>query len=107
LLKVSHKKCHSKSTWQAADGYREKTDLGLKATIRGEAFKDWFNDQRQPAIVLRWLHSRNGLSSKRGPSGTSTPAITWAESQPLWPDGVRRRSIVIELRPGMLSEPKK
>jgi hypothetical protein len=107
LLKVSDKKYHSKSSWKAADGYREKTNLGTKVTIRGEAFKDWFNDQRHPAIVLRWLHSRNGLSSKRSPCGTSTPAVTWAESQPLWPDGKRRRSIVIELRPGMLPQPKK
>ncbi len=103
LLKVSHTKHHSKSAWKTADGYREKTNLGIKATIRGEAFKDWFNDRRQPAIVLRWLHSKNKFSSGRGPCGSSTPAITWAESQPFWPDGVRRRSIVIELPRGVLS----
>jgi hypothetical protein len=107
LLKVSRKKPHSKSAWNATDGYREKTNRGIKATIRGEAFKDWFTDQRQPVIVLRWLYSKNALSSKRGPSGSSAPAISWAESQPLWPDGLRRRSIVIELRPGALNDDKK
>jgi hypothetical protein len=107
LLKISHKKCHSKSTWKTADGYREKTNLGIKATIRGGAFKDWFKDQRQPAIVLRWLYSKNALSSKHGPGGTYTPAITWAESQLTWPDGLRHRSIVVELRPAVLGELKK
>jgi putative DNA primase/helicase len=107
LPKVSRKKPHSKSTWKAADGYREKTSFGIKATIRGEAFKRWFPDQRQPAIVLRWLHSKNALCSKHAPSSSSAPAITWAENQPLWPDGSRPRSIVIELRPGGLNDSKK
>jgi Domain of unknown function (DUF927) len=106
LLKFSRKKPPSKSAWNAADGYWEKTNRGTKATIRGEAFKDWFPDQRQPVIVLRWLYSKNALSSKRGPSGSSVPSITWAENQPMWPDGSRARSIVIELRPGMLDDSK-
>jgi putative DNA primase/helicase len=107
LVKVSPKKPYLKSAWKAADGYREKTNFGTKVTIRGEAFKGWFADRRQPAIVLRWLYSKNALCSKRGPSGSSAPAITWAESQPLWPDGSRPRSIILELRPGELSDSKK
>ena len=106
LLKVSRNKLHGKSAWKAAEGYREKTNHGIRVTIRGEAFKGWFADQRQPGIVLSWLHSQNALSSKRGPSGSSTPAITWAESQPLWPDGSRPRSIVLELGPGVLNDGK-
>jgi len=107
LLKVSRKKPPSKSAWNAADGYWEKTNRGIKATIRGEAFKDWFPDQRQPVIVLRWLYSKNALFSKRGPSGSSVPSITWAENQPMWPDGSRRRSIVLEQRPGGFNDSKK
>jgi putative DNA primase/helicase len=107
LLKVASKKSNSGSAWKAADGYREKSNHGTRVTIRGEAFKSWFTDQRQPAIVLRWLYSKNALCSKRGPSGNSAPAITWAESQPLWPDGSRPRSIILELRPGELSDSKK
>jgi hypothetical protein len=53
---------------ELADGYREKTHFGMKATIRGEAFKGWFADQRQPAMVLRWLHAKNTFFSKRGPT---------------------------------------
>jgi putative DNA primase/helicase len=104
LLKVSRNKVHGKGAWKAAEGYREKTNHGIRVTIRGEAFKDWFADQRQAGIVLSWLHSQNALSSRRGPSGNSAPAITWAESQPLWPDGLRRRSIVLKLGPGVLSD---
>jgi hypothetical protein len=106
LLKFSRTKSHSKSKWEATDGYWEKTNFGIKVTIRGGAFKDWFKDQRQPAIVLRWLYSKNALSSKHGPGGTYTPAITWAESQLSWPDGLRHRSIVIELPRGLLSDGK-
>jgi len=107
VLKVSRKKKHSNSAWKRADGYREKTDLGTKVTIRGEAFKGWFPDQRQPAVVLRWLRSKNALCSNRSPSGSSGPAITWAESQPLWPDGLRPRSIALKVHPGLLGDSKK
>jgi hypothetical protein len=101
LLKVSRNKLYGKGAWKAAEGYREKTNHGIRVTIRGEAFKGWFADRRQLGIVLSWLHSQNALSSKRGPWGSSAPAITWAESQPLWPDGSRTRSIVLELGPGV------
>jgi putative DNA primase/helicase len=96
VLDITKKRHHSASAWKTADGFREKTDFGTRATIRGEAFKSWFVDQRQPAIVLRSLRGKNALRGGHGlKSGTS---ITWAESQPLWPDGSRPRSIVVELR---------
>jgi hypothetical protein len=106
LLKVSRKKIYPKSMWKRAEGYREKTNNGTSATIRGEMFKSWFSDQRQPAIVLRWLHSKNALSSKRRPSRSSGGSITWAESQVVWPNRTRRRSIVIELSPDVFGEAK-
>jgi hypothetical protein len=103
LLKVSRNKHYGKGAWKAAEGYREKTNHGIRVTIRGEAFKGWFADQRQPGVVLSWLHSQNALSSNRRRSGVSSPSISWAETQKLWPDGSRPRSIVIELDPGVLS----
>jgi hypothetical protein len=71
-----------------------------RATICAEAFKGWFCDVRQPNIVLKFLRAKNALPSRRMP--TQGIGIVWAESQPMWPDGKRRRSIVIEERPGQL-----
>jgi putative DNA primase/helicase len=105
LLKLRRKNHYSKDAWKLADGYREKARHGIKATIRGEAFRGWFKDQRQPATVLRWLHSKNALASKRKPFGGAT-SITWSEVQPTWPDGSRPRSIVIELSHGLLDQLK-
>ena len=99
LLNVTPGRQYSKASWATAEGYREKTT----ATIAGGAFKAWFSDQRQAGLVLRWLHSKNAVASKRRPSGTAT-AISWAESQPQWPDGSRRRSIVIDLRHDILAD---
>jgi hypothetical protein len=106
LLKVAANRHYSPDTWKTTDGYWEKTAIGKRVTLRGDAFKGLFNDQRQPTIVLRWLHSKNALSSKHRPAPPSSMSITWAESQPQWPDGSRRRSIVIELRPEVLAEVK-
>ena len=72
--------------------------MSKRTTIRAEAFKGWFPDVRQPNLVLKFLRSKNVLPSRPTPKpGT---AIVWAESQPEWPDGSRRRSIVIDERPG-------
>jgi len=71
-----------------------------RATICAEVFKGWFSDVRQPNIVLTFLRTKNALPSRRMP--TPGTGIVWAESQPTWPDGNRRRSIVIEERRGQL-----
>jgi putative DNA primase/helicase len=105
LLKQRGKNRYSKDAWKLADGYRENARHGIKATIRGEAFRGWFKDQRQPATVLRWLHSTNALASKRKPFGGAT-SITWSEVQPTWPDGSRPRSIVIEFSNDLLDQLK-
>jgi putative DNA primase/helicase len=100
LVVFSPQKPYPNCGWHSADGYQEKTDFGAKVTIRGEAFKGWFADRRQPAIVLRWYRSKNRLTGgHRSQPGTS---ITWAESQPKWPDGSRPRSIVVNRRAGVL-----
>jgi putative DNA primase/helicase len=84
---------------KSVDGFRKGTKPN-QTTIRAEAFKHWFPDVRQPNIVLKFLRAKNALPSR--PSPKSGIAIVWAESQPMWPDGSRPRSIVIEERPGQL-----
>jgi hypothetical protein len=82
---------------ESAEGFRAG-GMSKRTTIRAEAFKGWFPDVRQPNLVLKFLRSKNVLPSRPTPKpGT---AIVWAESQPEWPDGSRRRSIVIDERPG-------
>jgi putative DNA primase/helicase len=89
----------SGSGLKSADGFRTGL-MRFRATIRAEAFKGWFPDARQPNLVLKFLRSKNVLPSRPTPKpGT---AIVWAESQPEWPDGSRRRSIVIDKDPGQL-----
>jgi hypothetical protein len=81
------------------DGYRRNE--GKKktvVTVRAEAFKRWFNDPRQPRLILDYLR-KNGQLAGSGSPGQG--GIKWAESQPIWPDGTRVRSIVITFRPAL------
>jgi hypothetical protein len=78
-----------------AESYRRTA--GGRVTIRAEAFKLWFDDSRQPKLVLEWLQSQKCLPNRATPMNGGT-GIVWAESQPQWPDGVRRRSIVIDVK---------
>jgi Domain of unknown function (DUF927) len=73
----------------------------LRATIRAEAFKGWFPDERQPNLVLKSLRSKHALPSRPMPPTKNGPAIVWAESQPTWPDGSRPRSVVIDVQPDL------
>jgi hypothetical protein len=80
------------------DGYRRNE--GKKktvVTVRAQAFKGWFNDPRQPGLVLDYLRKNGRLAGGSGSAGPGK-AIKWAESQPIWPDGTRVRSIVITFR---------
>jgi hypothetical protein len=84
---------------KSSDGFKRGTNPN-QAIIRADAFKGWFPDIRQPNVVLKFLRKKNALPSRPTPKpGT---AIVWAESQPEWPDGSRRRSIVINKHPGQL-----
>jgi hypothetical protein len=85
---------------KVTDGYIDKSGSIPKVTIRAEKFKGWFDDARQPALVLRWLYSKKALLCKPVVPAKSGNAIVWAESQPEWPNGRRPRSIVIELGDG-------
>jgi hypothetical protein len=94
----------SKQELKDSNGYFQKTELGLEATIRAGRFKMWFKDPRQPVIVLRWLYAKSALSTKGTPPTKPGTAIVWAESQPLWPGGSRPRSIVIDLSSSLLEQ---
>jgi hypothetical protein len=83
------------------DGYRRNE--GKKktvVTVRAQAFKGWFNDPRQPGLVLDYLRKNGQLAGGSGSPGRRQ-GIVWAESQPQWPDGTRPRSIVITVRPAL------
>ncbi len=84
----------------------DKSGSTLTVTIRAEKFKGWFDDPRQPALILRWLQSKKALACKPTLPTKSGNAIVWAERQPEWPDGSRPRSIVIELGDGLLDQIK-
>jgi putative DNA primase/helicase len=87
------------SALESAEGFTAG-GMSNRTTMRAEAFKGWFPDVRQANLVLKFLRSKNALPSRPTPKpGT---AIVWAESQPEWPDGSRRRSIVIDKHPGQL-----
>jgi Domain of unknown function (DUF927) len=80
--------------YRNADGFHRRQNGERQLVVRGERFKDWFSDSRQPGILLRWLGEGGALAnSKRGQHSGSS--IVWAESQVEWPDGSRPRSIVI------------
>jgi hypothetical protein len=89
-----------------ADGYRRKGATKDTIVIRAGVFKSWFDDPRHAKLVLAFLKAQGCLPGK-SKSPTSGTAIVWAESQPLWPDGSRPRSIVVRLKPTLFEEPAK
>ena len=106
MLNVVGKKQPRAEAFKVADGYAEVSGSTITVTIRAEKFKGWFNDPRQPALVLRWLLSKEALPYKPTLPAKVGNAIVWAESQPEWPDRSRPRSIVIELSHGLLNQIK-
>src|ERR1700680_162480 len=85
-----------RSRLNQTDGYRRKHMGRTRITVRPEAFKAWFDDPRQPKLALEWLRSKNALPNRPTPTKRGNE-IVWAESQPQWPDGIRHRSIVIDV----------
>ena len=102
MLKAAGTKPRRADAFKTADGYINDSGGVPTATVRAERFKGWFDDPRQPALVLRWLHAKKALATKSTLPIKSGNAIVWAESQPEWPDGHRPRSVVIELSAGLL-----
>src|SRR5262245_27666880 len=43
---------------ERVSGYIRSRAFGQRATIRAEKFKSWFDDPRQPRLVLEWLRSK-------------------------------------------------
>jgi hypothetical protein len=91
---------HKGHSLKSTEGYRrnEGEDKTV-VTVRAEAFKRWFDDPRQPRLVLDHLQKHGRLTCSGSPGGGLS--IKWAESQPTWPDGQRVRSIVITFRPAL------
>ncbi len=89
-----------------AEGFKTGGMMRDRATIRAEAFKGWFPDARQASVVLRWLRAQNALPSRPALPLKDGLAIKWAESQPTWPDGSRRRSIVIKVPADLINSLK-
>ena len=102
MLKAVGKRQPRADAFKIADGYMDQSGSAPTVTIRAEKFKGWFDDQRQPALVLRWLQSKKALPCKPTLPAKSRNGIVWAESQPEWPDHSRPRSIVIQLDKGLL-----
>jgi hypothetical protein len=87
----------SRRRLEAADGYRGQALACNRITVRAESFKAWFDDPRQPKLVLELLSSKRCLPNRPKPAKGGR-GIVWAESQPQWPDGTRRRSVVIDVK---------
>lgn len=89
------KKLPKPKSMQKADGYILATSQGQKIVVRAEKFKGLFPDRRQPRLVLNWLVEIGAATSSRKPK--SATEILWAARHKTWPDGSRKRSIVIDL----------
>jgi putative DNA primase/helicase len=85
----------AKADIKSADGYIEHRSKYYHVVVRGDAFKKWFDDTRQPALLLRWLHSQGALRRKPPPSGRSS--VVWAETRTNWPGRDRPRAIVLKV----------
>ena len=86
---------------KSVDGFRTRGRKPNQATIRAEAFKDWFPDTASRISCSRSLRAKNALPSRPGHRPRPGVAIVWAELQPKWPDGIASRSIVINVQPGL------
>jgi hypothetical protein len=91
---------------ERASGYTRSRGTGQHVTIRADKFKSWFDDPRQPRLVLEWLRSKNALPARPAVPTKGGTGIVWAESQPTWPDGSRRRSVEITILAGLFASLK-
>ena len=85
----------AKADIKSADGYIEHRSKYYHVVVRGDAFKRWFDDPRQPALLLRWLHSQGAL--RRKPSSSDRSSVVWAETRTYWPGRDRPRAIVLRV----------
>ncbi|MDQ2081530.1 DUF927 domain-containing protein [Xanthobacteraceae bacterium Astr-EGSB] len=99
---IEWKKNTSDSELRNVQGFWVRKGSHYRLTVCAKDFSSWFTDARQSALVLKWLVEKESLA-KPAPRNTIN-GIVWAESQPIWPDGVRRRSIVVDLSKDLLKE---
>jgi hypothetical protein len=62
-----------RSSFKGVDAYKDETASKPTVTIRAEKFKAWFDDPRQPALVLRSLQSKKALLTHPRQIGCSQP----------------------------------
>ena len=80
------------------EGFIDRKDAKFeKVVIRGDAFKQWFDDPRQPAKVLEYLVARKAVSAQPQRGAVRSGPVVKFETQTLWPDGSRPRSITARL----------
>jgi hypothetical protein len=84
-----------KSEMESAAGYMKRRRGYCHIVVRGDAFKKWFDDPRQPALLLRWLYSQGAL--RRKPSDSGRSSVVWAETRTNWPGRDRPRAIVLKV----------
>lgn len=75
------------------DGY-VSTDGEL--VLKAEYLAQRFSAENEAYLLVRKLHSMGLLHKKIKVPATPTNSIRWAHTQKTWPDGQRRRSIVID-----------
>jgi putative DNA primase/helicase len=83
--------------YDGIDSFRCREHDRPVAIVRAARLPLFLPDSRQRSAVLQRLHTAKALIGARSPA-KSGRGILWAESQRTWPDGKRRRSIVIDLR---------
>jgi hypothetical protein len=77
------------------DGY--VSDDG-ELVLKGEYLAQRFSSENEAFLLVRKLHSMRLLQKKIKVPATPTNSIRWAQTQKSWPDGRRRRSIVIDTK---------
>ncbi len=82
-----------------ADGYLVVSGASRKYVVRAKEFGDWFPNLLRVRHVLEWLDDEGFLS--HGRARKPGRSLEWAQSQELWPDKTRPRSVVIDLPAGL------
>ncbi len=82
-----------------ADGFFRSRGDGREYVVRAQVFSSWFATPAQVRAVLDHLAEEGYLQLSRPASQGRSNA--WAQGQPLWPNGIRPRSITIFLPRGL------
>ncbi|WP_152047145.1 DUF927 domain-containing protein [Aureimonas psammosilenae] len=83
-----------------ADGFYRQRGDGRQFVIRAQIFMTWFTGPSRGRQLLEWLANAGFLEHNREPKG-SRRSNEWAQTQTVWPDDTRPRSICIFLPNGL------